>query len=251
MKYSNYHTHTKFCDGKDSPEQMVEKAIELGMNEIGFSGHSELSQNLEAYRKEILRLKEKYADKIKVRLGIEYDYFSDIDTSEYEYVIGGVHYLEKGGTLHSLDHSEESFLMLVNKYYGGDFYALCEDYFETLSKIYEKTGCDLVAHFDLVTKYNEADRLFDTSHPRYIKAAQAALKAVMKYPVIFEINTGAIARGYRKTPYPAPNLVEIIRASGAPTILSADCHDKDFLTESFDKYKAYATLDKLPKRIKP
>ena len=40
MKRSNYHTHTLFCDGSDSPEELVLEAIRLGCPEIGFSGHS-------------------------------------------------------------------------------------------------------------------------------------------------------------------------------------------------------------------
>ena len=37
---SNLHTHTHFCDGKDSPEEMVQAAIRAGFVSLGFSGHS-------------------------------------------------------------------------------------------------------------------------------------------------------------------------------------------------------------------
>ena len=40
MTPSSYHTHTTFCDGKDSPEELVLEAIRLGCPEIGFSGHA-------------------------------------------------------------------------------------------------------------------------------------------------------------------------------------------------------------------
>ena len=40
----------------------------------------------------------------------------------------------------------------------------------------EKTGCQIVGHFDLITKFNEGDKLFDTSHPRYVNAALGALE---------------------------------------------------------------------------
>ena len=36
----NLHTHTTFCDGANSAEEMVRAAIELGCEGIGFSGHS-------------------------------------------------------------------------------------------------------------------------------------------------------------------------------------------------------------------
>ena len=41
MKYrQNLHTHTTFCDGKDTPEELIEAAIAKGFDSIGFSGHS-------------------------------------------------------------------------------------------------------------------------------------------------------------------------------------------------------------------
>ena len=40
MAFFNYHTHTTFCDGKSTPEEIVLEAIRLGMDTIGFSGHA-------------------------------------------------------------------------------------------------------------------------------------------------------------------------------------------------------------------
>ena len=74
MPMKNFHTHTTFCDGKNSAEEMVISAIEKGFCALGFSGHSYETYSpdfcmtidgTEAYKKEVLRLKYKYADKIK------------------------------------------------------------------------------------------------------------------------------------------------------------------------------------------
>ena len=40
MPLSNYHTHTAYCDGKDTPRALVEEAVRLGCPALGFSGHS-------------------------------------------------------------------------------------------------------------------------------------------------------------------------------------------------------------------
>ena len=40
MSFSDLHLHTTFSDGKNSPEEMVEEAIRLGLSEIGFSDHA-------------------------------------------------------------------------------------------------------------------------------------------------------------------------------------------------------------------
>ena len=36
----NYHTHTDFCDGQNTPEEMAEAAAKKGFPALGFSGHS-------------------------------------------------------------------------------------------------------------------------------------------------------------------------------------------------------------------
>ena len=44
MKYlQNLHTHTTYCDGRNTAEEMVQKALSLGFTSIGFSGHSYMS----------------------------------------------------------------------------------------------------------------------------------------------------------------------------------------------------------------
>ncbi len=238
MTPSNYHTHTTFCDGRDEPEAIVLEAIKLGCPEIGFSGHSytpfDLSfcmtlENTERYNEEIPRLKEKYKGKINVLFGVEQDYFSPMPTDRYDYVIGAVHYVEKDGRYLSVDASREEQIADVEKYYGGDFYAYCADYYRLVARIYEKTKCDIVAHFDLVTKFNEDGDLFNTADPRYIKAADEALAALLPCPVTFEINYGAMARGIRKTPYPEPRILDTLTRNGAKIIKTSDCHDKRFL----------------------
>ncbi len=81
MHIQNLHTHTVYCVGADMPVQMVEAALEKGFASIGFSGHSFMrysdylgsDDKTEDYKKEILRLKKAYADRIKIYLGLEVD----------------------------------------------------------------------------------------------------------------------------------------------------------------------------------
>ena len=42
---TNYHTHTTWCDGKDTPEAVVVAAIEKGFYAIGFSSHAMLPED--------------------------------------------------------------------------------------------------------------------------------------------------------------------------------------------------------------
>lgn len=40
MFYSNAHTHSTWCDGKDTLEDMAQAAIDLGFTDLGFTCHS-------------------------------------------------------------------------------------------------------------------------------------------------------------------------------------------------------------------
>ena len=248
MKLSNYHTHTTYCDGKDRPEEIVREAIRLGCPELGFSGHAYVTfddccmtpQGTLDYQREIHALQEKYRDQITIYLGIEQDYLSPMPTEGYDFVIGSVHYLYKDGQYLTVDEGRESFTRNVQEHFAGDYYAFAEAYYEAVGDVYTKTHCDIVGHFDLVTKFNEGGALFDTAHPRYRKAALTALNRLCAEPVIFEINTGAISRGYRKTPYPEPFLLEELEKRGARLILSSDCHDKRNLLFGLEELRGCA-----------
>ena len=61
------------------------------------------------------------------------------------------------------------------------------------------------------------------------------MKEALKSGSLFELNTGAIARGYRKTPYPYENLLHIIRKEGGGLILSSDSHEVKTLDFQFDE----------------
>ena len=126
----------------------------------------------------------------------------------------------------------------MNRFYGGDFYSFIEDYYEAVADVYRKTGCQIIGHFDLVTKFNQAGDLFDTNHPRYQAAAHKALEALLDAPAVLEINTGAISRGYTTAPYPARDILDKWRKAGKRVIFSSDCHSKDHLLFGYDAYQA-------------
>ena len=111
---SNLHTHTTFCDGKSTAEEMVHSAIEKGFVSLGFSGHAytpfELTSCMtdeDGYVKEINRLKEVYKKDIEIYLGIEEDAFALVNRSKYEYIIGSLHFLKVNGQILPFDIGNE------------------------------------------------------------------------------------------------------------------------------------------------
>ena len=233
------HMHTTFSDGKNTPEEMVQEAIRRGLETVGISDHSSgdpVGMTLETsvvYRAEIARLKKKYAGQIRVLCGLERDFMTD-DFAEYDYTIGSVHWLRMpDGHRISIDWTAEKQREGAEKYFGGDVYALAEAYYATMARVVEVTKCDIIGHFDLVTKFNEVDPAYDLHHPRYVAAWQRAADELLKTGKPFEVNTGAMSRGYRTEPYPDREIRAYILDHGGRLIFSSDAHAKENIANQF------------------
>lgn len=241
MVKSNFHTHTVYCDGKNTPEEMVQAAIDKGFTALGFSGHSYFElygegsmpvQNQREYIREITALKEKYANQILIFCGIEQDYYSPKPEFAYDYSIGSVHSMLKNREYLIIDWSAENQKKDVDTIYGGDFDAYAEDYFEVVSNVLEKTQADIIGHIDLVSKYSEINGYHQS--PRFLAAAQRAVEKLIPFGKPFEINTGAMSRGARSIPYPSKDILTMIREKGGKIVISSDCHNKIHLDHAFD-----------------
>ena len=226
-------------DGTTLYKDKSKKDIRL----YGFSakGCTELfgmaKESIEPYRAEILRLAEVYKDRINVFLGIEQDSFARLEHIPVgaRYVIGSVHYVEKDGAYISVDYSTDILKEGVEALFGGDYLAYAEAYYKEVERVYDKTACDIVGHIDLLTKFNEREYLIDENHPRYKNAALSAAESLARRGLIFEINTGAIGRGYRRSPYPTEELLCVIREAGGKVTYSSDCHKADNIACGFEE----------------
>ena len=246
MILQNLHTHTNYADGKNTAEEMVLGAIQAGCAALGFSEHSPfppvgpndgyslLPERVADYRAEVLRLREKYRGQLEIFLGLEQDIDSTPPEGRYDYLIGSVHNLRYSeDTWLPVDWNAEKFLQFAREYYGGDCLVMAEAYYRLEAEVADRTGCQIVGHFDLITKFNEGGRLFPENDRRYRNAALEALTALLERDVIFEINTGAISRGYRSTPYPAPFLLKAIRERNGRVCITSDTHSDQTITCAF------------------
>ena len=242
---SNVHTHTTFSDGRDAPEAMVQAALRLGFHTLGFSDHgyadyddaSMARADEPLYRDEVLRLRPLYADRISLLLGYEHDWLSPAPAYPYDYVIESVHYVRRDGQLYSIDWTRAKLETAARTLYGGDFYALCRDYFRTVCESC-RSSAQILGHMELVMKFNEARDLFEDADPRYLGPALEAVDCAVESGKLIEVNTGAIARGYRTEPYPGSRLLRRLAERRARVILSSDCHRSDDLACHFDETAA-------------
>ena len=243
---SNVHTHTTFCDGKDSMEDMTRAAVAVGMDTLGFSFHSFTPfdptyciRDYYAYICELKCVRAAYADKICVLDGVELDLYGE-RPSVCDYVIGSVHYLKEEGHYYPVDLSARGLRKIIGQIFRGDAFAAAERYFEEVGELAEKIRPDIYGHFDLITRFNADGSFFDEGAPRYKKAALAAADRLPDGAVV-EINLGRLFKGEGGM-YPSEWLIPELRARGGRFMLSSDAHCVQAIGYAFDE-----TCEKLKK----
>ena len=223
MLHTDFHTHTTFCDGKSTPREMVEAAYRMGMTDFGVSGHADFSmfepgfgmddEKLRQYTEELQELREEYRGKMNLYIGIELDGLGPVQKAEYAI----------GSTL-----------------WHGDWYAFAREYFEAEAQIYDRTKCDFIGHFDLLTKFNEGYKHFDETKDAYLEPAITAMHKLAALGIPFEINTGAMSRGYRSAPYPSAALLKELCACGGRILINSDSHSADTIGYGFKQAQELA-----------
>ncbi len=237
----DYHTHTKFNDGANTVDEMIEAAISLNMKEIGISDHfgyfpTDGSNSfcifitIEDYFKDLNRVKDKYKDKIKVKATLELDTYLEnvhemtslINSFHPDYILGGIHQFNGIGYSH-----QESFKEITDYDY--------EVYLEELIKIVKTGTLDIMAHyFDYKTYYpfKDESRFYD-----YYKELAQALQDNNCIP---EMNTSCFNTSFLGTKFKEdPNLFfwKECAKRDIPVIITSDSHDVPyFLTIAYSNY---------------
>lgn len=242
---ANFHTHTVFCDGAATPEDIVRAAIDRGFTAIGLSGHGYTPFDLEycmtdteGYLAEIARLKQQYGDRIHIYAGVEEDALAPVDRQRFDYIIGSSHYLRVGGEYLSVDSGHDHFKRCL-KAYQNDPLRLAQDYYEAFCAYIHARKPDVIGHFDLITKYDETDASLFLKNAEYHRLAEQAIANAAQSGCVFEVNTSAIARGLRTTPYPSESLLHVLKQQGARLMLSSDSHSVDTLDFWFEQAEQY------------
>jgi len=253
MNKTNFHMHTTWCDGKNSPEDMIRAAVAKGFSSVGFSSHAMLPmgepgnlspETAPCYFKEIRALAAKWKDKINVLCGVEADYIpgaSVPDRRSYahlapDYVIGSIHNVVKDGKRCPVDHAPSILENGIAELFGGDSKAFVCDYFAQEREMVARFDFDVVGHPDLVRKFNLKHPYFDETASWYQEELRLTADAIAASGKIVEVNTGAISRGWLTDAYPSPFFRQLLRERGVKFILSSDAHSADAIDCAFDRF---------------
>ncbi len=247
-KLSSVHVHSKLCDGKNTLDELAVTAWKAGLKTLGFSGHSHTPCDIEycmtrsrtaLYRAQVAKLKERYAGKMDILCGLEWDLNSDDDPAAYDYTIGSAHYVRgpKTGRYYEIDFRPADLAACIQDDFDGDGLAVVEAYFRNVEQVVAHKPT-ILGHFDLIKKINGGNKFFDEDAPRYQAAAGAALEAAAAAGVVMEVNTSGVYRGYRKDFFPGEALLRRWRELGGEVLITADAHEAKALTFGYEEAAA-------------
>ncbi len=206
----NFHSHTQFCDGRATMQQILEAAIDCGFEHWGFSPHSPLpvesSCNMSRgavweYLDEIGRLREKYGEHINIYASMEVDflgknwgahipYFQELGL---DYMISSVHFVQaKDGTWIDIDGRPDSFKQKMSVYFNNDIRRVVEEFFSQSVKMLELGGFDIVGHIDKIGNNASAFAPGIECQSWYTNLRDGLIEKAINSGVAIEYNTKAL-----------------------------------------------------------
>lgn len=203
----NYHSHTQFCDGRATMDEMVAAAFDAGMEIWGFSPHSPINvespcnmkkEDVEPYVMEADRLRNLYAGRMTVMTGMEVDFISAdfgphldyFQNLPLDYRIGSVHFVpNQDGIPIDCDGRYERFARNLRQGYNNDLRYVVEKYYEQVLTMIERGGFEILGHFDKIAG-NAAIADPDIENQEWYHAlAEDVVRYAKDRNIIIEINT--------------------------------------------------------------
>jgi len=255
MNLFNLHTHSRFCDGKEEPEEYVKQAVELGFHTLGFSSHAPVpfennfslkEEKMDEYFSTIRALDEKYKDRINILLSMEIDYIPGITRTfaefskagNLDYTIGGVHLVRNKEIekLWFIDGSkQETYDDGLQKLFNGHIRKGVEAYYGQIREMVATQKPDIIAHLDKIKMHNK-NRYFSEEESWYKDLAWKTLKYIASESnCIVEVNTRGLYKKRSDTFFPSPAILEQIHHLKIPITLSADAHQPNELNGYYDE----------------
>jgi histidinol-phosphatase (PHP family) len=236
---ADYHMHTPLCGhAVGEPVEYAETAIDIGLEEIGFSDHAPFVhgedptitmgiKQLPEYYRMIEDVRKKYSNCLRIKIGIEADYIPGYENKTkalledypYDYVIGSVHFIKSWG----FDNPGER-----DRWDKADVNQVYRDYYQLLRQCAKSGMYDIMAHVDLVKKFGNLPTEDLTDDVK--KTAQVFKEC----GVAIEINTSGLRKPVKEM-YPSLWNLKIYAAAGVPLTFGSDSHDPKDVGRDFDK----------------
>lgn len=249
MLYSDFHVHTNFSsDSTALPQKMIEKAINLGLNQICFTDHYDLDFpsnddnisnffDVDNYFNTFNELQLIYNNQIDIKIGIELglqphlqkNFINLLDKYPFDFIIGSSHVCDR------LDP------------YMGDFFTNRKTfdanyrYFESiLENIQSFDGFSIYGHLDYIIRYG-SNKKHKFSYYQYTDVIDEILHKLIDIGKGIEVNTSGFRYGLGQ-PHPHTDIIKRYYELGGEIItIGSDAHKPQDICHNFECIKELLT----------
>ena len=227
LSIPDYHVHSTFSDGREDVDACCERAVSLGLAELGISehlappclaaiadyglAHERLDEYIAAVRGAAARHPE-----LRVLCGVEADFAPEGVTEMAEllaghtvdYVLCSVHFTD-GFQFNAVEHRGDPG--------WDDPGGVCRRYWELVREAAQSGLFDVLAHPDLPKRWGHR-------HCEDLTALEEeAIAALAAAGMALEINTSGLRHPVAEL-FPAPSLLRRAREAGLPLTFGSDAH---------------------------
>jgi histidinol-phosphatase (PHP family) len=226
---TDFHMHTTFSpDGDDTPREMCQQALDLGLTAIALTEHAEWHPagqpqgfpNADAYFVAVEQCRAKFGPQgLQVHSGVElgnpHQYFSQatrlVETHSFEVTIASLHWLN-GENIH-----------LAECFLGRNPYDVYRDYFLEIANMAHNFEFDVLGHFDRIIWRGQLLGIGFSPH-HVEKEVRTAMESLVKYNRCLELNTRFMADDLNWNNELLTMLRWYWEAGGTRIVVNSDAH---------------------------
>jgi histidinol-phosphatase (PHP family) len=235
---SDYHVHTPLCHHAQGwPRDFAQRAVELGLRELGFADHNPMPTQFDKWRMSIDDLP-RYLDSVaevrgdfpqlNIKLGLECDFIAGKEEwieklarmAEWDFLIGSVHYLPSGWAVDDPQY--------ISRFRGAAIEEIWGNYWRTYADAIHSQLFDFMAHPDLPKKFGFRP---PGDLTRYY---EPVIEALVERDTPFEINTAGLRKDCAEL-YPAHDFLTLAAQAKVPVLINSDAHDPAELCAGFSE----------------
>ena len=242
---ADFHLHTYFSGDSDTPmEEMILKGIDLGLSEMCFTEHMDLDYpvseadpcgkfecNIDSYLYELLHLRTKYEDRIRILFGLELGLQPHLmrrhailtKSYDFDFIIGSSHLCNGKDPYYPSFYENRP----EEEAYGEYFQSIIDN-------IKKFKNFDVYGHLDYVVRYGPNKDL-NYSYAGYRHLLDSVLTLLIDEGKGIEVNTGGLCKGLKDL-HPCTDIIRRYKELGGEIItIGSDAHKPEDIARDFDR----------------
>jgi len=242
MNIIDTHTHSDCSfDGENTPREMADKAVELGLLALTFTDHVDVNDYYGSMYREselmpmgaaaIPPLKDEYSDRLKIGFGAELGQFMH-DRALAEKLIAEFGFDFVIGSTHNVRAHEDFYYLSFRGNNPGELLRL---YFEETLEMTRNADIDVIGHLTYPLRYITGRDGIEIDMREYTEIIQEICKSAAERGIGLEINTGGLRSPVYGKADPGLEYAAMFRAAGGEIItIGSDAHRTGDLAAGFE-----------------